>query len=122
MAYRRFGRSGIMISEFISGGDPINSNNYQHLNLALEMGLNYLDMAPAYGNGDCEIAYGKFLGGSSKRDKVFQQTKASAFGTLRYRMYRDISKGLPGDKKSTIMTGVEETGGQNLAKQPGNNR
>ncbi len=63
-----------MISEIVSGGDPISSSNYQHLNLALERGLNYLDMAPAYGNGDCEIAYGKFLGGSAKRDKVFLQT------------------------------------------------
>jgi aryl-alcohol dehydrogenase-like predicted oxidoreductase len=119
MSYRRFGRSGIMISEFISGGDPINSNNYQHLNLALEMGLNYLDMAPAYGNGDCEIAYGKFLGGSSKRDKVFLQTKVSAFGSLRYRMYRDIFKGLPGYKQSAIMTRVEEIRRTNLAEQPG---
>ena len=58
------GRTGLMISEVVSGGDPIASNNYEHLNLALEMGLNYLDMAPAYGNGDCEIAYGKFLAGS----------------------------------------------------------
>ena len=58
MFYRRLGRSGLMISEVVSGGDPIASHNYEHLNLALEMGLNYLDMAPAYGNGDCEIAYG----------------------------------------------------------------
>src|ERR1022692_3775027 len=61
MHYRRLGRTGLMISEVISGGDPITSQNYEQLNLALEMGLNYLDMAPAYSNGDCEVAYGKFL-------------------------------------------------------------
>ena len=119
MFYRRFGRSGVMISEFISGGDPIGSNNYRHLDLALEMGLNYLDMAPAYGNGDCEIAYGKFLGGSAKREKVFLQTKVSAFGSLRYRLYQDIFKGLPGEKQSAIMNRVEEIRRNNLAEQPG---
>src|SRR3954447_7169391 len=41
MSYRRFGRSGLMISEVVSGGDPIGSTNFEHLNLALEMGLNY---------------------------------------------------------------------------------
>jgi hypothetical protein len=34
-------------------------------------------LAPAYGNGDCGIAYGKFLGGSSKRDKVFSKPKSA---------------------------------------------
>lgn len=81
MAYRRLGRTNLMISEIISGGDPIRTGNYEHLSLALEMGLNYLDMAPAY--GDCEIAIGRFLGGSAKRDKVFLQTKVSAFGRVR---------------------------------------
>jgi len=47
MAYRQLGRTGLMISEVICGGDPIKLDNYQHLSLALEMGLNYLDMAPA---------------------------------------------------------------------------
>lgn len=119
MAYRRFGRSGLMISEIVSGGDPISSENYQHLNLALEMGLNYLDMAPAYGNGDCEIAYGKLLGGSAKRDKVFLQTKVSAFGGLRNRMYRDVFNGLPADKQNAIMRRVEEIRQNNLAEKPG---
>ncbi|MBV8706001.1 MAG: aldo/keto reductase [Acidobacteriaceae bacterium] len=119
MAYRRFGRSGLMISEIVSGGDPISSENYQHLNLALEMGLNYLDMAPAYGNGDCEIAYGKFLGGSAKRDKVFLQTKVSAFGGLRNRMYRDVFNGLSADKQNAIMRRVEEIQQNNLAEKPG---
>ena len=119
MAYRRFGRSGLMISEIVSGGDPISSENYQHLNLALEMGLNYLDMAPAYGNGDCEIAYGKFLGGSAKRDKVFLQTKVSAFGNLRNRMYKSVFDGLPADKQNAITWRVEEIRQNNLAEKPG---
>ena len=119
MAYRRLGRTGLMISEIVSGGDPIRSGNYQHLNLALEMGLNYLDMAPAYGNGDCEIAYGKLLEGSAKRDKVFLQTKVSAFIDLRNRMYRDVFNGLPADKQTAIMAKVDEISRTNLAEKPG---
>jgi len=119
MHYRRLGRTGLMISEVVSGGDPISSGNYEHLNLALEMGLNYLDMAPAYGNGDCEIAYGKFLGGSAKRDKVFLQTKVSAYGGLRNKLYQQVFNDLPSEKQSAVMARVEEIRGSNLAEKPG---
>lgn len=119
MAYRRMGRSGLMISEVVSGGDPISSTNYEHLNLAMEMGLNYLDMAPAYGDGDCEIAYGKLLGGSSKRDKVFLQTKISAFGKLRNHLYKEVFDGLPAEKQSAVMARVEEIQRTNLGEKPG---
>lgn len=119
MAYRRFGRTGLMVSEVVSGGDPIRTGNYEHLNLALEMGLNYLDMAPAYGNGDCETAYGKLLGGSSaKRDKVFLTTKISAFSGLRNRMYKEIFDSLPADKQSAIQKRAEELRRASLAEKP----
>lgn len=117
MAYRRLGRTNLMISEIIAGGDPIRTGNYEHLSLALDMGLNYLDMAPAY--GDCEIAIGRFLGGSAKRDKVFLQTKVSAFGNLRNHLYRDVFNGLPGDKQNAIMKRVEDLAQSNLAEKPG---
>ncbi len=55
MVYRKLGRTGMMISEVVSGGDPIKLDNYKQLELAIEMGLNYLDMAPAYHRGDCEL-------------------------------------------------------------------
>lgn len=120
MAYRKFGRTGLMISEVVCGGDPIRSDNWKHLSLAIEMGLNYLDMAPAYGAGDCETAYGKFLGGSSSlRGKVFLTTKISAFLGVRYRLYKEIFDGLPADKQSVIMKRVEELRRNNLAEKPG---
>lgn len=119
MHYRRLGRTGLMISEVVSGGDPISSTNYEQLNLALEMGLNYLDMAPAYGNGDCEIAYGKLLGGSAKRDRVFLQTKVSAYGGVRNQLYKDIFDKLPSDEQTRIMARVEEIKNTNLAEKPG---
>lgn len=119
MHYRRLGRTGLMISEVISGGDPITSSNYEHLNLAIEMGLNYLDMAPAYSNGDCEIAYGKLLSGSAKRDKVFLQTKVSAYSGLRNRLYQEVFQSLPSEKQAAIMARVEEIRSSNLAEKPG---
>jgi aryl-alcohol dehydrogenase-like predicted oxidoreductase len=119
MAYRKFGRTGIMISEVVSGGDPIRSNNWEHLNLAIEMGLNYLDMAPAYGNGDCEVSYGKLLGGSAKREKVFLTTKISAYGSTRNRMYDEIFKGLPADRQSAIRKRAEEMIAERGVAKPG---
>ena len=104
MAYRRLGRTGLMVSEVVSGGDPINLDNYKHLDRALERGLNYLDMAPMYGDGACEQAIGKLLAGSSnKRDKVFLTTKMSGFTGQREGMYRDIFNGLPPTKQDAIM-------------------
>ncbi|MEZ5355916.1 MAG: aldo/keto reductase [Bryobacteraceae bacterium] len=119
MAYRQFGRTGIMISEVVSGGDPIRSNNWEHLNLAIEMGLNYLDMAPAYGNGDCELSYGKLLGGSAKREKVFLTTKISAYGSTRNRMYEEIFKGLPAEKQNAIRKRAEEMVAERGVAKPG---
>ena len=119
MHYRRLGRTGLMISEVVSGGDPISSHNYEHLNLALEMGLNYLDMAPSYGSGDCEIAYGKFLAGSDKRSKVFLQTKVSTYGGVRNKLYKQIFDELPSDKQQAIMARVQDIRSNNLAEKPG---
>ncbi len=97
MAYRRLGRTGMMISEVVCGGDPITSKNYKHLERALERGLNYLDMAPAYNGGDTERAYGKLLAGSpSMRERVFLTTKVSDFNRVRTRLYTEIFDGLPG--------------------------
>ncbi len=119
MAYRRLGRTGMMISEFVCGGDPIRSDNFEHLNLALEMGLNYLDMAPAYGRGDCETAYGKLLGGSAKREKVFLTTKISGFKELRNRLYKEIFDGLPGEKQTAIARRAEQNLRTSGAAKPG---
>ncbi len=103
MAYRQLGRTGLMVSEVVAGGDPITLENFKHMEMALEMGLNYLDMAPRYNNGDTERAFGKLLGGSSSmRDKVFLTTKISDFTRTRDGMYQDIFKTLPESKQQAI--------------------
>ena len=119
MAYRKLGRTGLMISEVVSGGDPIRTKNFEHMNLALEKGLNYLDMAPAYGRGDCEEAYGKLLGGSAKREKVFLTTKISGFSGVRNRLYKEIFDGLPGEKQAAIQKRSEQMRRERMVDKPG---
>jgi aryl-alcohol dehydrogenase-like predicted oxidoreductase len=119
MSYRKLGRTGMMISEVVSGGDPITLENYQHLNVALEMGLNYLDMAPAYNKGDTERAYGRLITGSYKRDKVFLTTKVSGFSAVRNRLYKEIFDKLPGDKQSAILKRADEMRNARSVDKPG---
>jgi len=120
MAYRQLGRTGLMISEVICGGDPIKLDNYQHLNLALEMGLNYLDMAPAYNQGQCEEAYGKLIAGSSaRREKVYLTTKISSFNRLLGQMYQDVFNGLPQEKKNAILKRANELRRERGVEKPG---
>jgi len=102
MSYRRLGRTGFMVSE-----------------IAFDRGLNYLDMAPLYGRGDCEIAYGRLIAGASKRDRVFLNTKISGFLPLRDRLYREVFKGLPQAKQQAVMKRAAEMRRQRGIEKPG---
>ena len=102
MAYRQLGKTGLMISEIVNGGDPVSTKNYRMVETAMEKGLNYLDMAPAYGRGECEKGYSLIIDSSSKREKVFMTTKVSGFPNVRNRLYREIFDGLPDGKKERI--------------------
>lgn len=119
MTYRMLGRTGLMVSEIVCGGDPVRLNHFEHLHLAAEMGLNYLDMAPAYGRGEAEQAYGKFLGGSARREKFFLATKASGFSGLRNRLYLEIFKGLPEARQKAIQQRANELLEASGAMKPG---
>jgi len=120
MAYRRLGRTGMMVSEIVCGGDPITLENYKHLELALEKGLNYLDMAPAYNKGDTERAYGKLLAAKpGRRKQVFLATKVSGFKELRTRMYQEIFKGLPADKQEAIRKRALRLREERAVEKPG---
>jgi aryl-alcohol dehydrogenase-like predicted oxidoreductase len=103
MSYRMLGRTGYMISEVVCGGDPVSPETYKQVELAMEMGLNYLDTAPAYGRGNSEKGYGEILKSSSKREKVFINTKISGFTSIRNRMYREIYDSLPSGKQESIL-------------------
>lgn len=120
MAYRRLGRTGMMISEVVCGGDPITLKNYRHIHKAIERGLNYLDMAPAYNGGDTERAFGKLLAETPNlRDKVFLTTKVSAFNSVRTRLYRKILDDLPASRQETIRREAEAIGRGRRLEVPG---
>ena len=120
MSYRRLGRTGMMISEVVCGGDPITPENFRHLEKAIERGLNYLDMAPAYHDGKTEEAYGMLLGGkSSRRDKVFLTTKLSAYTDRRNSMYRAIFDGLPPGKQEMYQKRADALKQERAVLKPG---
>jgi aryl-alcohol dehydrogenase-like predicted oxidoreductase len=108
MAYRQLGRTGYMVSEVVNGGDPVSPSKIRQVELAMEMGLNYLDTAPAYGRGESEKGYGKLIDSSSKREKVFINTKISSFTGVRNRFYREIFDGLPSGKQEKILKKAAE--------------
>ncbi len=108
MAYRQLGNTGLMISEIVNGGDPVSTKNFRQVEVAIEKGLNYLDMAPSYGRGDCEKGYSQIITSSSKREKVFMTTKISNFPNVRNKMYREIYDGLPEGKKGKIRNKAAE--------------
>ncbi len=107
MRYRRLGRTGFMISEIVCGGDPISPTNERHVELAIEMGLNYLDTAPAYGKGQSEMGYSAAIEGG-KRHHVFLNTKISPFSPSRFEAYRRIFEGLSEAKQAAILREANE--------------
>ncbi|MBI3696213.1 MAG: aldo/keto reductase [Acidobacteria bacterium] len=101
MAYRRLGRTNYMISEVICGGNTIAPTNNQHVELAIDMGLNYLDTAPAYGRGLSEQGYKPVIAGS-KRDRVFLATKVSLWDDNRNRLYEQVFESLDDTEKKKL--------------------
>lgn len=119
MAYRMLGRTGMMISEIICGGDPVRPGNTRQVDYAIEKGLNYLDMAPAYGQGQCEIAYSTVIDSPAKREKVFMTTKVSGFSAVRNQAYREIFNGLPSEKQNAIINRAAELRADRIVDKPG---
>ncbi len=119
MHYRMLGRTGMMISEVVNGGDPVKLDNTRPTELAIEKGLNYLDMAPAYNRGDTERAYGRIIDTPAKRAKVFMTTKVSGYNGVRNRLYRAIFDGLPADKQRAVMERAKAMRAERGVDKPG---
>ncbi|MEZ5396604.1 MAG: aldo/keto reductase [Bryobacterales bacterium] len=94
LSYRRLGRTNMMISEIICGGNTISPTNYQHVVAAFDMGLNYFDTAAAYGNGQSELGYAKALK-EVGRQNVFLTSKASPWVGERNAALKKIFESLP---------------------------
>ncbi len=119
MSYRQLGDTGLMISEVVNGGDPVRPGNHHITEMAMERGLNYLDMAPAYGRGECEKSYGQIIDTSSKREKVFMTTKVSGFSRVRNNLYREIYDGLSAGKQEYYQNKAREMRAARNVDKPG---
>ena len=70
MNYRRFGRTGLSVSELVFGGgwvgglliDRDDETKLEALRRAMAAGINWIDTAPSYGDGESERAMGRLLG------------------------------------------------------------
>ncbi|MBI3684060.1 MAG: aldo/keto reductase [Acidobacteria bacterium] len=107
MSYRKLGRTGFMISEVVMGGNLISPTNYDHVLMALDHGLNYLDTAPAYGRTASEKGYGQVIK-ARKRDSFFLNTKISLWDINRNSLYQDIFKSLPESEQNKLKAKATE--------------
>lgn len=72
MAYRRLGRTGLLLSEIALGGSPL--PDWDLLLRLIERGINYIDASHSYDNGNCERTIGRLIK-IAGRDKVVVCTK-----------------------------------------------
>ena len=97
MAYRRLGRTNLMVSEIVCGGLVVKDEpgGWEFLEAAIEKGINYIDAASNYQRGGSERGIANVINTHSKRDRVFVTTKTSQFlKTARSKPYAEIWESL----------------------------
>ena len=117
LAYRRLGRTGYMISEVVMGGNTISPTNYEHVLEAIDMGLNYLDTAPAYGQGKSEEGYARVLK-ARPRDKYFVNSKISLWDLNRNKVYSELFKSLPESEQRKLQSAAQDEIARRKADAP----
>jgi L-galactose dehydrogenase/L-glyceraldehyde 3-phosphate reductase len=81
MRYRPFGRTGLQVSELVFGGGWVggilihqeDATRRAAIERALDAGINWIDTAPSYGDGESERALGWLL--QDVRDRPYLSTK-----------------------------------------------
>jgi aryl-alcohol dehydrogenase-like predicted oxidoreductase len=83
MEYRSLGRTGIQVSPLCLGammfggwGEPDHDTSIATIHAALDAGINFIDTADVYSQGESEIIVGKALAGG-RRDDVVLATKVN---------------------------------------------
>ena len=81
MEHRPLGRTGVSVSKFCLGammfgawGNPDHDESIRIIHAALDAGINFIDTADVYGQGESEEIVGKALAGG-RRDDVILATK-----------------------------------------------
>jgi aryl-alcohol dehydrogenase-like predicted oxidoreductase len=82
------------------GGDDIRPDNIDQVLWSADMGLNYFDTAPNYGNGLSEKGYAQ-VHKARGRTNFFQSTKVNVFPN-RTMTYQRLFKSLPDDEQAQI--------------------
>ena len=82
MQYRTLGRTQLRVSEIGYGGGRVHADQDEQtlihmLHHAFDLGLNYIDTAPTYGDGLSETVIGKAIQG--RKDGLILATKTEAF-------------------------------------------
>src|ERR687891_2544366 len=81
MRYRTFGRTGLQVSELVFGGGWVGGilihqdaeTRHAAIERALDAGINWIDTAPSYGDGESERALGWLL--QDVADRPYLSTK-----------------------------------------------
>ncbi|MHC4406520.1 MAG: aldo/keto reductase [Planctomycetota bacterium] len=107
MRYRRLGRTRLMVSEIVMGGNEIAPDDYEHILPALDRGLNYLDTAPAYGRGKSEQALAKVIK-ARPRDQFILNSKVSLWDINRNRVYQEIYSSLSDAEQADLRRKASE--------------
>jgi aryl-alcohol dehydrogenase-like predicted oxidoreductase len=110
MQYRTLGRTGIKVSPYalgamMFGAPPGNSDHHDAIRIihkALDAGINFIDTAERYSDGESEEIVGKALVG--RRDRVVLATKVRPFNMV---AGDDPNQG--GNSRRYIMTAVEDS-------------
>ena len=108
MEYRTLGRTGLHVSEIgfgcgNVGGLMVRGTEKEQLEavqLALQLGINYFDTAPAYGNGQSE----KNLG------KVLKQIKEDVFVATKVQIGIEDAKDIKGCVRKSLETSLDRLG------------
>jgi len=119
MTYRMLGRTGFMISEVVYGGYLMKPHTIDLYEAAIDRGLNYLDQATSYGQGDGERAIGALLKRGISRDRFFLTTKLSHYNGFVRNTYENHFKSLPVAKQQAIQTLADKLLADSNPTKPG---
>ena len=114
MRYRTLGRTGIKVSAYALGammfgavGNPDHDDSIRIIHKALDAGINVIDTAPVYSNGESEEIVGQALKG--RRDSVVLATKVQPRTLVSGPNPTAGDPNRGGNSRRWIMTAVEDS-------------
>jgi aryl-alcohol dehydrogenase-like predicted oxidoreductase len=109
MQYKKLGRTGLKVSELCLGSDNFGNpfgatqeTSFRIMDRALDFGVNFIDTADQYANGNSETMIGEYLSSRKKRDNIVLASKfwtatgpgPNDYGTSRYHLMNALDASL----------------------------